>query len=95
MHIRLATLRQANRLPRKGNKTGGRKPGLPLLPSLLGFDPNRTDPIFLALLLWIFRARFLRELFRFEWLRQERDLAIDVLEQEPLHNGFGHLEFIA
>jgi hypothetical protein len=57
------------------------------------FDPNHADPNLLPLSLRLFRARFLRELFRFEWLRQESDLAIDVLEQ--LRNGFGHLEFIA
>jgi hypothetical protein len=29
----------------------------------------------------LIRPRFLRELFRSEWLRQESDLAIDILEQ--------------
>ncbi len=49
--------------------------------SYLSVDPNYADPNLLPLSLRIFRARFLRESFRFEWPRQESDFAIDVLEQ--------------
>jgi hypothetical protein len=89
LYIRLATLRRLV-------VNNGRQETWPAsLPSSLGFDPNRTNPDLLPLSLRIFRARFLRELFRFEWLRQESDLAIDVLEQPPLHNRFAHFKFIA
>ncbi len=60
----------------------------------LRFDPNHTHPNPFPLSLRIFRSRFLRELFRFEGFRQEGDLAVDVIEQEPLNNRFGHPEFI-
>jgi len=61
----------------------------------LGRNSNHTNPNLLPLSLRIFRARFLRESFRFEWLRQEGDLAVDVFEKQPLLNGFWHFEFIA
>jgi hypothetical protein len=55
--------------------------------------PNHTDTNLLTFLLRVLRARFLGKLFSFEGVRQRRELAADVREQEPLLGCFWHLEF--
>jgi hypothetical protein len=47
----------------------------------LFLESNHAEPNRRALALRIFQARFLRELFRFKWLRQWRELATDKPEE--------------
>jgi hypothetical protein len=42
-----------------------------------------------------FQTRLHRQCFSFEWVGQRRELTIDVFEEQPLLDEFGHLRFIA
>jgi hypothetical protein len=55
--------------------------------SRLAYDAEPDGP---ARTLSVFQTRLLRELFRFEWFRQGREFAIDVLEEQPLLACLGH-----
>jgi hypothetical protein len=65
-----------------GNGTGGK--------ARLGFDSNHTESDRPALALRVFQTRLLCELFRLEWFRQWSELAINVLEKQPLSDCFCH-----
>ena len=53
-------------------------------------DPNRFPLSF-----WIFQPCLLGLFFVLEGLRQRRKLTVDVLEEQPSLNYFGHVGFIA
>jgi hypothetical protein len=60
----------------------------------LTLDSDYADPNPFALTFWVLQAGLLRLLLLLERLRQRRKLAVEVLEEEPLLNYFGHVEFI-
>ena len=61
----------------------------------LTLDSNYADPNRLAHTFWILQTCLLRLFLLLERLRQRRKLTVDVLEEEPLLNHFGHVNFIA
>ena len=63
--------------------------------SWLDLGSNHTERNRLALTFRVFRAGFLRKLFRFEGSRQKCELATDVCEKQPLSRCFRHFKFIA
>jgi hypothetical protein len=56
----------------------------------LALSSDYTDPDRVALFFWILQARLLRLLFVLERFRQGRKLAVDVLEEQPPLDDFGH-----
>ena len=65
------------------------------VPLRLLLNPNHTHSNRSAFPLREFQTRLLRCCFRLEWLRQRRELTIDILEEQPLLDDFGALNFIA
>ncbi len=65
------------------------------LPDRLLLNSNHAHRYRSPLSLRHFQPRLHRQCFSFEWFGQRRELTIDVFEEQPLLDDFGHLRFIA
>ena len=76
--------------PSRGNRVGIVTQNAELTCGSHHADPNR-----LALTFWIPQPLLLRLFLFLEGLRQRRKLAVDVFEEQPPLDDFGHCKFIA